>query len=148
MAISSRMRSTLLLTLMATVVISTHADQWPFADGDEYTLAQVFIYCLKIKKTRFFLSDHKCAIHFYQPLGTNKYFSLLHLKINITYYDPPTNVHSDVAEMGKFGTGRVGTTAGLLVHVRSGNSSSHHGCELNYDNDLPVICPSYFQLKP
>lgn len=93
------MRSTLLLTLMATVVVSTtYADQWPFADGDEYTLAQ----------------------------------------INITYFDVG-NVHSDVGEIAKFGTGRVGTTAGLLVHVRSGNSSSHHGCELNYENELPVV---------
>lgn len=58
-------------------------------------------------------------------------------QINITYFDVG-NVHSDVGEIAKFGTGRVGTTAGLLVHVRSGNSSSHHGCELNYENELPV----------
>ena len=82
--------------LLAAVAV--RCDQWPFADGDEYTLAQ----------------------------------------INITYVGP-TAVHTDSAEMGKFGTGRVGSTAGILIHVRSGNSSSHHGCELTYDNELPVI---------
>jgi len=92
----------LLWTLFIVVLLqSCVCDQWPFADGDEYTLAIM----------------------------------------NISYVSSGTgSVHSsDSAEMGKFGTGRVGSTAGLLVHVRSANSSSHHGCELTYDNEIPVI---------
>lgn len=92
-----------LLLCVVTLTWTVKCDQWPFADGDEYTLAV----------------------------------------INITYLfnggQEPFQQHiSDSAEMGKFGTGRVGSTAGLLVHVRSANSSSHHGCELTYDNELPV----------
>lgn len=92
---------TLFIVVLLQSCVIIKCDQWPFADGDEYTLAIM----------------------------------------NITYVNSATgSVHSsDSAEMGKFGTGRVGSTAGLLVHVRSANSSSHHGCELTYDNEIPVI---------
>lgn len=62
--------------------------------------------------------------------------------VNITYLDPTSfSYHSEAAEMAKYGTGRVGSASGLLVHVRSANSSSHHGCTLTLENELPVDRP-------
>lgn len=97
-------RSTTSVVMMYTISVIllfvtelVHCDQWPFADGEDYTLAH----------------------------------------INVSYVDP-TALHNDASEMGKFGTGRVGSTAGLLVHVRSSNSSSHHGCDIIYENEIPV----------
>lgn len=89
--------------LLLSVTELVHCDQWPFADGEDYTLAH----------------------------------------INVSYVDP-TAVHNDGSETGKFGTGRVGSTAGILVHVRSSNSSSHHGCDLVYENEIPVITLFFF----
>lgn len=84
------------LLLIGTELVN--CDQWPFPDGEEYTLAH----------------------------------------INVSYIDSAA-VHNDAAEMGKFGNGRVGQTAGILVHVRSANSSSHYGCDIVYENEIPVI---------
>ncbi|XP_046438523.1 protein goliath-like isoform X2 [Daphnia pulex] len=84
------------LLLIGTKLVN--CDQWPFPDGEEYTLAH----------------------------------------INVSYIDS-ASVHNDAAEMGKFGNGRVGQTAGILVHVRSANSSSHYGCDIVYENEIPVV---------
>ena len=84
------------LLLLVTELV--HCDQWPFPDGEEYTLAH----------------------------------------INVSYVDP-TAVHNEAAEMGKFGNSRIGSTAGIVVHVRSANSSSHYGCDMLYENEIPVM---------
>lgn len=59
----------------------------------------------------------------------------------MTYVDvqqtPPLISGAEATELGKYGTGRVASTSGLLIHVVSANGSSHHGCELTYDNVLP-----------
>jgi hypothetical protein len=95
MALWSSCAAVVLLLIGSELV---NCDQWPFPDGEEYTLAH----------------------------------------INVSYIDSAA-VHNDAAEMGKFGNGRVGSTAGLLVHVRSANSSSHYGCDIVYENEIPVM---------
>lgn len=70
------------------------------------------------------------------PFPESEEYTLAH--INVSYIDSAA-LHNDAADMGKFGNGRVGSTAGLVVHVRSANSSSHYGCDIIYENDIPVI---------
>jgi len=65
-------------------------------------------------------------------------------QVNITYVDvqqtaPVLSGADAQPELGKYGTGRVASTSGLLVHVVSANGSSHHGCESAYDNVLPPL---------
>lgn len=81
------------------IVISGYgkSEQWPFAEGEEYTMAHINVTYAK--------SDD----HFVQT-----------------------------SELGKFGSGRVDSAAGILVHVRSRNSSSNYGCDPNYENEIPV----------
>ncbi|KAI9557014.1 hypothetical protein GHT06_016810 [Daphnia sinensis] len=70
------------------------------------------------------------------PFPESEEYTLAH--INVSYIDSAA-VHNDAADMGKFGNGRVGSTAGLIVHVRSANSSSHYGCDMTYENEIPVV---------
>lgn len=82
------------------IVIPDHgnSEQWPFSEGEEYTMAHV----------------------------------------NITYTKSDEQ-RVQASELGKFGSGRVDSASGILVHVRSRNSSSNHGCDANYENEIPTV---------
>jgi len=63
--------------------------------------------------------------------------------VNVTYVDVD-DVHDETSEVGKYGTGRVASTSGVLVHIWTsteglGNASSHHGCEPGYENRVPSV---------
>lgn len=88
------------------IVMPDHgnSEQWPFAEGEEYTMAH----------------------------------------INITYMKSDEH-RVQAAELGKFGSGRVDSAAGILIHIRSRNSSSSYGCDTNYENEIPVSVKTFSQ---
>ena len=62
--------------------------------------------------------------------------------LNVTYLDAAlSHYHSEASEIAKYGTGKIGSAAGQLVHVRHPNNSSHFGCQPQMDNEVPTDRP-------
>lgn len=61
----------------------------------------------------------------HEDVGADSYTTAY---INVSYIDPETRrIRSEKSEIGKFGDGRVGPAAGVLVHVSSWEGD-HTGC--------------------
>uniref|UniRef100_T1J3Y4 RING-type E3 ubiquitin transferase n=1 Tax=Strigamia maritima TaxID=126957 RepID=T1J3Y4_STRMM len=58
--------------------------------------------------------------------------------VNLTYIDPWTGkLHTEKSEIGMFSKGRIDSSYGLLVHVKSRNGTSNMGCDYPFENLIP-----------